>query len=99
MIQSSLFAQKKDEKENKEKSYDDIINDDFLTDEGLFKVHQNNQKVYYEIPTSLLDKEMLMVTRISKTASGIGFGGGKQNTQVVIGNHKTTQSGDVKVFI
>ena len=26
---------------------------------------------------------MLMVTRISKTASGIGFGGGKQNTQVL----------------
>jgi len=26
---------------------------------------------------------MLMVTRISKTASGLGFGGGKQNTQVL----------------
>jgi hypothetical protein len=26
---------------------------------------------------------MLMVTRIAKTASGIGFGGGKQNTQVL----------------
>ena len=37
----------------------------------------------YEIPDSLLDREMLMVTRISKTASGIGFGGGKQNTQVL----------------
>ena len=83
MIQSSLFAQKKDEKENKEKSYDDIINDDFLTDEGLFKVHQNNQKVYYEIPSSLLDKEMLMVTRIAKTANGIGYGGQKINSQVL----------------
>ena len=83
MIQSSLFAQKKDEKENKEKSYDDIINDDFLTDEGLFKVHQNNQKVYYEISSSLLDKEMLMVTRIAKTANGIGYGGQKINSQVL----------------
>ena len=26
---------------------------------------------------------MLMVTRIAKTASGLGFGGGKQNTQVL----------------
>ena len=26
---------------------------------------------------------MLMVSRIAKTASGIGFGGGKQNTQVL----------------
>ena len=83
MIQSSLFAQKKKEKENKEKSYDEIINDDFITDEGLFKVHQNNQKVYYEIPSSLLDKEMLMVTRIAKTANGIGYGGQKINSQVL----------------
>ena len=83
MIQSSLFAQKKNEKENKDKSYDEIINDDFITDEGLFKVHQNNQKVYYEIPSSLLDKEMLMVTRIAKTANGIGYGGQKINSQVL----------------
>ncbi|MDB0069648.1 zinc-dependent metalloprotease, partial [Flavobacteriaceae bacterium] len=30
-----------------------------------------------------LGREMLMVTRIAKTASGLGFGGGKQNTQVL----------------
>ncbi|HZW62895.1 MAG TPA: zinc-dependent metalloprotease, partial [Flavobacteriaceae bacterium] len=38
---------------------------------------------FYEIPDSLFEREMLMVTRISKTASGVGFGGGKQNTQVL----------------
>ena len=32
---------------------------------------------------SLFEREMLMVTRIAKTAAGIGFGGGKQNTQVL----------------
>ncbi|MBT8321785.1 MAG: zinc-dependent metalloprotease, partial [Eudoraea sp.] len=35
------------------------------------------------IPDSLFGREMLMVSRISKTASGIGFGGGKINTQVL----------------
>ena len=83
LISSSVFAQKKDEKVRKEKSYVEIINDDFVTDEGLFKVHQNNQKVYYEIPSSLLGKEMLMVTRIAKTANGIGYGGQKINSQVL----------------
>ncbi|MBT5392396.1 MAG: zinc-dependent metalloprotease, partial [Flavobacteriaceae bacterium] len=38
---------------------------------------------FYEINDSLLGREMLMVTRIAKTASGLGFGGGKQNTQVL----------------
>ena len=83
MISSTLSAQKKDEKESKKKSYEEIINDEFVTDDGLFKVHQNNQKVYYEIPSSLLGKEMLMVTRIAKTSNGIGYGGQKINSQVL----------------
>ena len=63
--------------------YSKVVTKDAKTDEGLFKVHQIDGKFLYEIPDSLFDREMLMVTRISKTASGIGFGGGKQNTQVL----------------
>lgn len=65
------------------KPYDKVVTKDAKTDEGLFKVHTIDGKYLYEIPDSLFDREMLMVTRISKTASGIGFGGGKQNTQVL----------------
>ena len=60
-----------------------MITKDAISDEGLFKVHKIDADFFYEIPDSLFEKEMLMVTRISKTASGIGFGGGKQNTQVL----------------
>ena len=78
----------KDKKENnkeslKPKSYKDIITKDAITDKGLFDIHKVKDKYYYEINDSLLGREMLMVTRISKTASGLGFGGGKQNTQVL----------------
>ena len=78
----------KDKKENnkeslKPKSYKDIITKDAVTDKGLFDIHKIKDKYYYEINDSLLGREMLMVTRISKTASGLGFGGGKQNTQVL----------------
>ena len=65
------------------KPYNKVVTKDAKTDEGLFKVHKIDDKFLYEIPDSLFDREMLMVTRISKTASGIGFGGGKQNTQVL----------------
>ncbi|MDA9106778.1 zinc-dependent metalloprotease [Flavobacteriaceae bacterium] len=75
---------KKESKEAKKpKSYEDIITKDAVTDHGLFDVHKLKDKYYYEINDSLLGREMLMVTRIAKTASGIGFGGGKQNTQVL----------------
>ncbi|MEZ4803648.1 MAG: zinc-dependent metalloprotease [Gelidibacter sp.] len=63
--------------------YDKVITKEAKTDEGLFKVHKIDDSYFYEIPDSLFEREMLMVTRIAKTASGIGFGGGKQNEQVL----------------
>ena len=68
---------------NDPKPYNKIITKDAKSDVGLFTVHSLDDKFYYEIPDSLFDREMLMVTRISKTAAGLGFGGGKQNTQVL----------------
>ena len=63
--------------------YGKVVTKDMKTDEGLFKVHSKNSKYLFEIPDSLLGREMLMVTRIAKTASRLGFGGGKTNTQVL----------------
>lgn len=68
---------------NDPKPFNKVITKDAKTDVGLFTVHTLDDKYYYEIPDSLFDREMLMVTRISKTASGLGFGGGKQNEQVL----------------
>lgn len=82
-LQGQDKKSKNDKKEKKEKTFDDIIGKDAKSDEGLFNIHEVKDKFYYEIPDALLGKEMLMVTRIAKTANGLGFGGGKQNTQVV----------------
>jgi Met-zincin/Domain of unknown function (DUF5117)/Domain of unknown function (DUF5118) len=79
-------VEKKEEKKkdkNGIKPYGKVITKEAKTDQGLFTVHKINTKYFYEIPDSLLGREMLMVTRIAKTASGIGFGGGKTNTQVL----------------
>ena len=65
------------------KKYSSLINKDAVSDKGLFDVHKIKDKYYFEINDSLIGREMLMVTRIAKTAAGIGFGGGKQNTQVL----------------
>ncbi|GAB7257910.1 zinc-dependent metalloprotease [uncultured Polaribacter sp.] len=71
--------------------YSKVVTKDHKTDEGLFKVHQKDNSYLFEIPDSLLRREMLMVTRIAKTASGIGFGGGKTNTQVLRWEKKNKQ--------
>ncbi len=65
------------------KPYDEVITDKAKTKEGLFKVHELDAKYFYEIPDSLLGREMLMVTTIAKTADGIGYGGERTNTLLV----------------
>jgi len=90
----SIFQGKKKATENKTAStekpkkgdiqpYSKVITKEAKSDEGLFTVHHVEDKWFYEIPDSLFNREMLMVTRIAKTAAGIGFGGGKQNTQTL----------------
>ncbi len=90
--EAQLFKKKKKETEQKKEAkpkpgdiqpYDKVITKDAKTDDGLFSVHTVDDKHFYEIPDSLFNREMLMVSRISKTATGIGFGGGKINTQVM----------------
>ena len=49
-------------KNGKIQPYDKVITKDTKTDKGLFDVHVVNDKQFYEIPDSLLNKEMLMVT-------------------------------------
>ncbi|KAA1242624.1 zinc-dependent metalloprotease [Aquimarina sp. RZ0] len=78
---STTTASKKDK--NAIKPYDKVITKKAKSDKGLFTVHALGDNYFYEIPDSLFNREMLMVTRIAKTATGIGFGGGKQNTQVL----------------
>ena len=63
------------EKKSKEKKYEDIITEEAITDEGLFTVHQVKGKYYFEIPTSLLEKEILLVSRIRGHVKGLNFGG------------------------
>ncbi|GAA4281064.1 zinc-dependent metalloprotease [Gaetbulibacter aestuarii] len=65
------------------KPYNQVITKNAKTDSGLFTIHKIDDDYFYEIPDSLFDREMLMVTRIAKTANGIGFGGGKQDEKVL----------------
>ena len=64
--------------------YTKVITKEAKTDNGLFKVHFIDDKYFYEIPDTLLEKEMLMVTRIAKnTSNNRSFGGQKTNSQVL----------------
>jgi hypothetical protein len=63
--------------------YNKVVTKDHKTDEGLFNVHTKDEKYLFEIPDSLIGRQMLMVTRIAKAFNGISWNLGKQNTQVL----------------
>ncbi|WP_457617592.1 zinc-dependent metalloprotease [Lutibacter sp.] len=72
------------QKKNAIQPYNKVITKEAKTDDGLFKVHTIDDKYLYEIPDSLFERELLMVTRIAKnTSNNRSFGGQKTNTQVL----------------
>ena len=65
------------------KSYDEVITDEAESDEGVFTVHQLDDKVFYEIPEAELGKEFLWVSQIAHTTEGVGHGGQALGNRVV----------------
>ena len=81
-------AQKKDstekeKKPKKEKTYEDIITKDAITDNGLFDIHKVKEKYYFEINDSLIGRDMMMVTRVVKMATEIPLSAHKLSEQVI----------------
>lgn len=68
------------------KKYSEIITDKAETDEGLFTFHKVDDKYYFELPESILEKEILIVSRISGHVKNLNFGGAgmKSRPQQVI---------------
>ena len=75
-------AEKLGSKDKKVKPYEKVITKDAVSDSGLFIVHRLDGRFFYEIPVAKLDKEMLLVSRISRTPS-VGYGGEENNTEVI----------------
>lgn len=78
----------KTEKPSKDapKPYKEVITDKAVTQEGLMTVHQVGDKHYFELPLKLLEREIMVVSRISGYVKNISFGGAgmKSRPQQVI---------------
>jgi hypothetical protein len=62
--------------------FKEVITDKAVSKKGLFTVHKVEEKYYFEIPDSLMGREVLAVTRFSRVAGGGGkYGGEEVNTQ------------------
>ena len=82
-----LQSKPKPKDKNAIKKYSEVVTKEAVTDEGLFAVHKVKKDFFYEIPFSLLEKDLLWVSRIAQIPNGLGGGfvnaGSKTNEQVV----------------
>lgn len=69
--------------EEEAQAYSDVITSEAITSEGLFDTHMIGDELFYEIPLGMLDREMLLLTRVARTPAGVGYGGSKVNTSTV----------------
>ncbi|MDX1479806.1 MAG: zinc-dependent metalloprotease, partial [Saprospiraceae bacterium] len=69
--------EKKEEKKDKNaiKAFEEVIESDSLSDDGLFGVHIAEDKYYFEIKDDVLGREILIVSRIASTVDNLNFGG------------------------
>lgn len=88
-------------------SYEEVITEDAETREGLLNVHKVDDEWYFEIPDSLLQRDLLVVNRLSKAPidnqpedrgsmnSMIGYAGDRINKTLI----RLEKGPDKKVFI
>ena len=75
---------KKPDAKKEPKPYKKVIDSTAVTQDGLIDVHKVGEKYLFEISDSLIGKEIMTITRYSKTPAGGGiFGGEEVNRQVV----------------
>ncbi len=68
------------------KPYADVITGEAESDEGLFTVHRVDESYFFEIPESLYNVDMLLITRIGRVPAGLGgtiVSGAKVSEQVL----------------
>ncbi|MCZ6916263.1 MAG: zinc-dependent metalloprotease [Gemmatimonadetes bacterium] len=76
------------------KAYDEVITDAAISDDGLFLLHTVGGTLYYEIPDSLMGRDMLLISRIAQTPANMsGFinAGSKVAEQVVVWERRNGQ--------
>jgi hypothetical protein len=56
---------------NAPKPYKEVITASAATDDGLFTVHRVNDRYFFEIPDTLLGRDILIVNRIARAPEGV----------------------------
>ncbi len=65
------------------KPYAEVITAKAVSMNGLLTIHRLEDKYFFEIPDSIMGRDIMAITRTSKTPTGAGYGGEQANRQVI----------------
>ena len=87
-IEDTTRSKATDKKAGEPKPYSEVITSKAITANGFFKVHKVGERYYFEIPDTLLNRDILVVNRIAKAAAGVrvstlGYGGDQIGKKVI----------------
>ncbi|MGH7521325.1 MAG: zinc-dependent metalloprotease [Gemmatimonadales bacterium] len=66
------------------KPYNQVITAGAVTDSGVFIVHRIGEKLFYEIPTAMFDRQFLLVADQRGTMRGIRYAGEEISNRIVV---------------
>ncbi|MEP7322629.1 MAG: zinc-dependent metalloprotease [Saprospiraceae bacterium] len=92
---SSKTAAKSETPKNGPKPFNEVITSKAVSKTGMFTVHKVEDKYYFELPFSMLGKEIMAITRFVRTPTSAGYGGELVNRQMIRFEKGTEQ----KVFL
>src|SRR6478752_3969730 len=79
-----LEKPKADSAKKTNKAISDFVTSKAISKRGMFSIHQVGDKYYFEIPDSLLGRELLLTTWLVKVPGGSPkFGGEVMNTRTI----------------
>jgi len=79
------------------KPYAQVISKDFITKKGLFTVHQNKDTLYFEIPDSILGRDIEVINRLEKAPGGTGIYAGEELDEKTIHFEKRAADSTIQI--
>jgi len=65
------------------KNYEDVVTKEAKTEKGVFTVHRIEERILFEIPSSLLNRDILWQVEAAQVPTGTGFGGAHVRDAVI----------------
>jgi hypothetical protein len=78
-------------------SFEQIVTEKYVTKTGLFTVHQYRDTIYFDIPDSILNREIEVINRLEKGPGGTGAYSGEELDEKTIRFERHNEDSSIRI--